>query len=56
MLKQRLKLSVCVCVCVCVCVWSHLLGGDIEGDGAHIHIDKAVRARQDEEKTCMKHT
>jgi len=35
-------------------MWSHLLRGDIKSDGAHIHIDKAVSARQDEEKTCVR--
>lgn len=31
---------------------SYLLRWDVEGDGAHVHINKAVSARQDEEQPC----
>ena len=31
---------------------SYLLWRDIEGDGAHVHINKTVSARQDEEQPC----
>lgn len=31
---------------------AHLLWGDVEGDGAHVHIDEAICAGQDEEQAC----
>lgn len=31
---------------------SYLLWWDVEGDGAHVHVNKAVCARQDEEEPC----
>jgi len=30
----------------------YLLWWDVEGDGAHVDVNKAVGARQDEEQTC----
>lgn len=30
----------------------YLLWRDVEGDGAHVDVNKAVSARQDEEQPC----